>query len=144
MGKLVIPYKTKYKSGYKYISAETETLRLTFDLGLTEPIITPFIEISTDNLITIQEYYAWDGCSGPTWDTESTMRGGKFHDALYQLMRMGLLDRKWRKEVDEFFYQILIADGVWTIRAKYFYQAVRVAAGFATDPKNRRKIHEAP
>lgn len=139
-----IPFKTKYKSGYKYVSQENESLKLTFDLKLDKPIVTDFIEISVDNIITIKKYYAWDGCSGPTWDTKSTMRAGKFHDALYQLMRMDLVSRKFRKEIDEFFYQILIADGCWAIRAKYYYQGVRVGASFAAKKKNRRKIITAP
>jgi len=139
-----IPFKTKYKSGYKYQSYEDETLQLTFKLSIVKPIITDFITISPDGQITIRKYYAWDGCSGPTWDTKSTMRGGKFHDALYQLLRMGLLSPDLRDEIDEFFYQILIADECWKIRAKYYYQGVRIGAAFAAKAKNRRKIISAP
>ncbi len=52
-------------------------------------------------ILTIYARYAWDGPSGPTFDTPTNMRASLFHDALCQLTGEGLLHRKYRKYADE-------------------------------------------
>ena len=74
----------------------------------------------------ISARYAWDGASGPTFDDKTNMRASLVHDALYQLMREGLLDRKCRKYADQLFRDICIQDGMGKFRAWYYYQAVRI------------------
>ena len=59
-------------------------------------IVVPFIRLSTSGVLEIEHDYMWDGASGPTIDTKNTISPSAGHDALFQLMRMGLLDRgKW-------------------------------------------------
>ena len=88
--------------------------------------------MTVDGLITVKRGYVWDGASGPTWDTKNTMLGSLIHDALYQLMRGGLIGQDWRKRADEVLYEILIDKGMWKLRAKIWYRAVRKAAGSAS------------
>ena len=76
--------------------------------------------------LVILKYYAWDGPSGPTFDTKTFMRGSLIHDALYQLMRGGYLDRKYRKYADIVLRNICLEDGMNEFRAWYVYQAVRI------------------
>ena len=81
--------------------------------------------LTPDGIFTIHAGYLWDGVSGPTWDTLSTMRAGLVHDALYQAIRLELLLLYFKPLVDTLFYDIMIEDKVWPFRAKYFHFAVR-------------------
>ena len=69
--------------------------------------------------------YAWDGPSGPSVDTDGTMRAALVHDALYQTMRLGKLARDRRWAVDRLFRRHLKEDGVNVVRRWYWYRAVR-------------------
>jgi len=72
------------------------------------------------------------------------MRGSLIHDALYQLMRQKLLDKKCRKQADKELRKACLKDGMSKIRAWWIYKAVRYLAYFASDPKNRKEILTAP
>ncbi len=92
---------------------------------LVQTIRTRYIVLSCSFLI-VRAYYAWDGPSGPTFDTKTFMRGSLFHDALCQLIAEGLLDKKYRKYADQLLRQIILEDGMSKFRAWYVYQAVRL------------------
>ena len=79
--------------------------------------------------------YAWDGASGPTVDTKGTMRAALVHDALYQLMRLGVIPQSKRKAIDKLFRRHLKEDGVNLIRRTYFYLAVRWFGAGSASPK---------
>ncbi len=76
-------------------------------------------------ILKVNARYAWDGPSGPTFDTKTFMRGSLFHDALCQLIREGLLDKKYRKYADQLLREICLEDGMSKFRAWYVYMAVR-------------------
>jgi hypothetical protein len=61
-----------YKSGYKYQLVEDYTLKTSI-IGLA--VVTQFINLTTDGLLTIFKGYCYDGASGPTVDTKTSMRG---------------------------------------------------------------------
>ena len=93
-----------------------------------------YIEINGEvGVLVIQTRYAWDGPSGPTWDTPTNMRASLFHDALCQLVGEGLLDKKYRKYADELLRthmledQALYADGALPVRME-------------NHPRNTKKI----
>lgn len=100
-----------------------------YDAAFVPAIDTQFISLTVDGVITVKAGYVWDGASGPTFDTKNTFMASLIHDALYQLMRNGLLDRKWRKRADKIMYEILRSRGMWKVRAKIWYRAVRIGAG---------------
>jgi len=55
------------------------------------------------------------------------MRGSLIHDALYQLMREGVLDYvAHRKEADQIMRTIFLEDGMGKLRAARLYWGVRV------------------
>ncbi len=83
-----------------------------------------YIWLSTHHL-KVYKRYAWDGPSGPTFDTKTFMRGSLFHDALCQLIGEGLLDKKYRKYADQLLRKICLEDGMSKFRAWYVYMAVR-------------------
>ena len=133
----------KYKSGYKYQLKDNYSV--TIPVKPPADIITAYITLNTQGLLMLRDGYAWDGPSGPTIDTLTFMRGSLIHDALYQLMREGKLDRTvFREPVDQLLRAICIEDGMWPFRAWYVYQAVRRFARDATDPAQDHPLTLTP
>ncbi len=138
----------KYKKGYKYQLYETEVFK---DVGIypEEDIVpgghpnNPFIDLTTGGKLTVLKGYAWDGCSGPTIDRKSNMRGGLGHDALAQLFRLGLIDAEWFDALNAFFKKTLLEDGMWSLWTNVYKAGVSID-DFYTDPANAKKIYEAP
>jgi len=132
----------KYKSGYKYQLAGDEEFQTSF--RPEEPISTKFITLDANGKLRLLNGYAWDGPSGPLIDRRTNMRASLCHDALYQLMRMKLLDhRRWRK-ADKEFARIEEEDGVWGIIIRLDMAGLKIAGGNAAHPDNRKEIKEAP
>ena len=131
-----------YISGYKYQLAKHYVHELPFAINVN--VDTPFLKLaSIGNILQCRYGYAWDGPSGPTFDTPAFMRGSLVHDALYQLIRQGYLpEDPYRRLADEELYRICREDGMGWIRAQYVYAAVRwFGKSAATKP---RKILVAP
>lgn len=124
-----------YRAGYKYQLRGGYSVRVV-ELAdpAREPIMTDWIELWPDGTMAISPGYAWDGASGPTYDSKDSMRASLIHDALYQLMRMGLVSRHLRRVADDVFYRVCLEDGMMTVRAWGWYQMVRIFADPATDP----------
>jgi hypothetical protein len=93
-----------------------------------------FLEIDGDGNLTIKKGYSWDGPSGPTIDTKSFMRGSLIHDALYQLMREGVVPQNERKRADEILREVCIEDGMSKIRAWWVYRGVRIGGAGSAKP----------
>jgi len=119
--------------GYKYITAHEFEINVPFN----HVVKTKYISLY-DGILTIRENYAWDGASGLSLDTPSSMIPALVHDALYQLMRSGDLPQDCKDKVDRLFYDLLIKHGMNTIRAWYWYQAVKVFG------KNHCKVDHRP
>lgn len=136
----------KYRDGYKYQLAET--YRIEVEIPLDVAIRTEFIDLEPiDDLasvLVIKSGYAWDGPSGPTFDTKDAMRGSLVHDALYQLMRQECLPLEVRMVADNIFRAILIKSGMDKHRAKRWYKGVKYFASDAADPSSAKEVHEAP
>lgn len=127
----------RYADGYKY------QLRAAYAVLLPEladlaraPIVTDWIELDPDGTLRIRAGYAWDGASGPTYDSKSSMRPSLVHDALFQLMRMRLLALACREIADLIFKRLCLADGMWSVRAQLWYHAVRIFGEPGADPAN--------
>ncbi len=133
----------KYRRGYKYQLAEDEV----FDhvsIWPKQDISTDFIDLSADGTLTVKRGYAWDGASGPTFDSRSSMRGSCLHDALYQMMRLSLLPQSCREAADDAFSSCLRQDGMGKLRRWYWLRGLRNFAESAADPENRKPVLEAP
>ena len=131
----------KYRKGIKYQLTED----LHYRTGIEGWDITiEFIRLSDDGYLIIKNGYAWDGASGPTIDTKSSMEGSCVHDAFYQLMRMDLLPQSVRHAADNLLEKICISKGMWKFRAKMWCSVVKRFAKSAADPKNKRKIYIIP
>ena len=140
--KMKKPKIIKYTDGYRYQLAEDYEIIIPIKPAIT--IFSDFITLTPAGLLTIHKGYAWDGPSGPTWDTPAFMRGALVHDVIYQLCRQGHLSKSYRRAADELLRAICIEDGMWRIRAWYVYHAVRLFAGDCADPSHRKPILSAP
>lgn len=130
----------RYTRGYKYQLEEEFSLLTPVR---PRPLIDErFLRLTEGGVLTCRAGYAWDGCSGPTWDTPSTMRAGLVHDAFYQLLRRAYLPSSWREAIDDFFRTLLLQDGCLPVRAWYYWRAVRSFGGPAAT--GRREVFEAP
>ena len=129
-----------YTAGYKYILAES--VALPTEVGTEKEISNNMLVLKTSGLLLIQKGYAWDGPSGPTVDTKSSMQASLAHDALYQLMREGLLSPEHKPDADRTLSVLGEADGMWKWRARIWEKMVN-AFGFRSAFKPR-EILTAP
>lgn len=112
---------------YKYL-LEEEYLHPT-RIVPSNHLDTDYVALSLDGVLVVKKEYAWDGASGPAIDTKSFIRSSLVHDALYQLISLGLLNKKYRKAADKLLYKICREDGMGKFRAWYVYSAVRWFGG---------------
>lgn len=128
--------KMSYQKGFKY--------QLTEIITLDTPIYPPtsrvdwrYLDVDDSFRLTLHKGYAWDGCSGPTWDTDNTMIPGAFHDAGYWLGRNGYykgVEEEAKKWWDAQFKNLLLDSDMWGIRAQYYYLGVSYFANKAFSP----------
>ena len=143
----------KFSEGYKYQVEEDFIIKTS--IQLKDNVVTPWIILFCNGKLFIRKGYAWDGPSGPTWDwldNKSIMTPSLVHDALYQLMRMGMLDLELRSYADEMLGALMRkrASKWWSLRwlqglrSRIWTRETKKFGGSAADPKNRRKIYEVP
>ena len=132
----------KYCKGYKYQLRATEYIQT--GLRLDKAVSAPLVTLYTDGMLVVQVYFAWDGCSGPTIDDKTNARACLAHDALCYLMRMGVLSQKYLTQVDEEVKRLMLRDGAFKFRAKYYRKGLKLIGGGYAKPKNVKKVYTAP
>jgi len=79
------------------------------------------IKLNSAGMLTIGRNYLWDGA---TWaiNTESNKRASCVHDALCELIAVGLLDGKYRKVADKLYLKLCLEDKMpkWRAYPEYF------------------------
>ena len=133
-----------YRSGYKYQLVKGVQVETGMAWGIDAVVETPFLTLHPDGRLEIRSGYAWDGPSGPTIDTLDFMRASLAHDALYQLMRQGYIEPRYRKQADRLMRAICLADGMWQIRGWWVYVGVRYGGHSSADTRNVKEVHVAP
>lgn len=129
-----------YASGYKYQLASDHVTAV----GIALTVNTKFLVMDGMGDLFIRAGYAWDGPSGPTFDTRNFMRGSLVHDALYQLMREGHIPEGCREHADRLLRQICLADGMTPLRAWWVYKGVRFGGGPSAAKGAGRPVQFAP
>lgn len=114
----------QYRDGYRYQLAEVYQ----HHTGIipANPGGNRFVGIDGAGRLTLAAGYAWDGASGPAINTRTFVRGSLVHDALYQLIRLDVITMTDRARADELLREIVLADGMWPVRAWWVYHAVRL------------------
>lgn len=116
--------RVAYRDGYRYQLAAPYTHQTT--LRPPAPIVTQWITLDREGLLTIVAGYAWDGASGPTIDGASSVRAALVHDVLYQLIGLGFLDAATAKPyADDLFGRLLEQDGMPWWRRGAWHAAVK-------------------
>jgi hypothetical protein len=103
-----------------------------------------WVVLENDGHLFIKANYAWDGPSGPTIDTHDFMRGSLVHDAFYQLMREGLLDRRHRDPVDRLLETLCREDGMSPAKAARVYWFVKNFGNNRVWPQPPPPLRRAP
>lgn len=138
---LTIDKTITYQSGYKYQLMRDFKIKIPL---LESPLysrIGDYIYINSKNILQIRKGYAWDGPSGPTFDTKNAMRASLVHDVIYQMIGVGAIRSRYRNIADKIFYDILREDGMSWWRAKLWYRSVRKFGGGHLEAK---KLLTAP
>ena len=128
----------RYKEGYKYQLVKEFTIQ-TRVVGFSAQ--TDFICLYSDGRLVVKNGYAWDGATGVP-DLKNIMKGSLAHDALYQLIRMGLIPEKCKKYADLTLMDICESDGVNPVLAYVVLKGVEAFGSYGLGPE--REIKTAP
>ena len=104
----------------------------------------PLVTMDMQGNMVIYTSYVWDGASGPTWDTLNSMIGSLIHDVLYQLIRLGLIDDRYKEYADQVLHNICTEDGMFEWRADLWKFAVGEFGGDSCKPSAEHKELVAP
>lgn len=133
----------EFRDGYRYQLKREYSVQT--PLRVPTAVVSEFVLLEREGALHVRSGYAWDGPSGPTFDTLSFMRGSLVHDALYQLIRERLLPLDpFRELADRLLRQHCLEDGMAPLRAWYVYQAVRLRGADALSPTKARPLRTAP
>lgn len=116
------------RKGSRYKYELTKGVFVWVDLGPGKMKIPGYVYYY-GGLLKISKGYRWDG-STVVFDTKNCMRASLVHDALYQLMREGLLSRSYRKYTDRLYQRMCIEDGMWRWHAGLRYIGLRLFGGW--------------
>jgi hypothetical protein len=117
-----------YKAGYKY--QLTRDYAVQTGIFVPEEIVYPFFTLKTNGVLMVCRGYAWDGASGPTFDTKSSMRPSLVHDCFCQMAKDRKIDYKtYAPQYNELFKRMCIEDGMWPARAALWKAGVIVGRG---------------
>lgn len=134
-----------YKQGYKYQIVESFIVDIPISPKVNIVSPSEYIEFTSEGKLTIKKGYAWDGPSGPTVDTLSFMRGSLVHDALYQLMREGSLNRdEFKEKSDRLLQKMCREDGMNAMWAWFVFIGLKVGGNPACSPSSNQAILKAP
>ena len=124
----IIKYKRIKKGKYKFELLETYSCRHNLP-GNISCRIKDYITVFR-GIIYAYIRYQWDGATGLPeklsilWE-KWFIRGSLIHDCFYQLFREGLLDLKYRKDVDTLMYNMFVEDNMPVGLAWSLYCIVR-------------------
>lgn len=134
--------RIKYSEGYKYQLEELYACSTTI---VGELIEDDLFTLYPTGLLVIRKGFAWDGASGPTFDTKNSMRASLVHDVFCVCMRDGRLSyERWQDTVNELFRLQCIESGMWRWRANLWHAAVEFADAGNPDQGPDRETKEAP
>lgn len=124
-----------YRDGYKY--QLSRPYKVLTPIKPDNQIDHEFFTLDADGWLLIQSGYAWDGASGPTFDTPASMRPSLVHDCFCQMMAAReLAYDRYSPHVHELFRAMCVEDGMWPWRAKIWHWGVIIGRG--GDPENYR------
>lgn len=134
----MISNQLKYSSGYKFQLNSDVVVQTT--LRPDQPcVIQGYVFLDTDGMLYIYRGYAWNGCTNAP-DTDSNLLAGLVHDALYQLMQIGVLDKSFKADADNMLRDIMISQGSIKFIAAIFHAAVDIFGSMHMKPSKVRTL----
>ena len=145
--------KYSHTKHYKYKLEEIEVTELKI---LNVDFKTPYMELWTNGMLTINRGYAWNGSSVPfkktifvlslsLWDCDKYCKiASLVHDALCQAMREGLLSKDHKYQADLLYKEMCIKGGMREWFADKRFWALRKFGDPFIEPEKhpRNKIYE--
>lgn len=139
----------KYRELHRWKYELVENFEYQTDIKLSKPYVSRYLWLTKNGLLLIRKGYRWDGPSGPTLDTPSVMTPSLIHDALFQLIRLGILNEEEHKPIaDSILEKEILVRATKTdkwykyplywfdkIRAGYYYYGVKYFSGYACKPR---------
>lgn len=115
----------------KYINLKQYKYELSEDLEIQTNLFRyninhKFFKLTPSGLLIIFIGYKWDGVSGPMIDTDDSMIGGCVHDALYQMIRLGLILRSEKMVCDYIMRELFNSCKMNSFRSGYAYYGVKL------------------
>ena len=135
----------KFKKGYKY-QLDKEYIQLhtgimPIDIGRSG-VNTHCLILALNGDLVIKKGYAWDGASGPTWDTDATYTPSLVHDAFAQLMRMGLVGFHNVDAANRLLDNMLKERGMWAPRRWWWRKGLYLTHGSFADSSNVKEVFD--
>ena len=130
-----------YTNGYKYQLVHDVRYQLvSISVDENQESGTRWLHLSARGMLIIRKGYTWNGPSGPTFNTKNFMRGSLIHDALYQLIRAGMVDSDQRDNCDMELDMLLEQDGMSRLRRWWVRKGLKRFGSVG----ERRQVHRAP
>ena len=119
-----------HRLSWKYVLDETYEYSLNSDINdwIVHERESDYYKV-IGSMVCAYKGYAWDGASGPTFDTSNSMRASLVHDILYQAIREGVISKSYRRLADREFRLILKEDGMHFFRRWSWWYGVRICGG---------------
>ncbi len=133
----------RYKAGYAF-QLHAEEIALNTGIRPRRGVTLTFLRLSVGGDMKLKKGYACDGPSRPAFRTKNFMRGAFFHDAFYQLIRLGELSEDNRDKADRLLQKMCIEDGMSQLRAWWIYKGLKWFGSRAAHPDNIRPVLIAP
>ena len=132
----------EYTKGWKYQlarSCKTKTPVTGYD------IVNDYFHLHSNGDLEVFKGYAWDGASGPTFDTKSSMFPSMIHDVFCQCMRDGSISYDaWQDTINKLFETHCKACGMFEARVAIWYLGVEIGDAGNPEQGPDRGILTAP
>lgn len=100
-----------YRTGFRHqLSRDFSMYVARAGIFPLEPGGNEFVQLTIDGRLIVRKHYAWDGASGPAYNDKAFVRPSLVHDALYQLIREGVLGPESRRPADKLLRKMLRRD----------------------------------
>ena len=124
------------KYGFKYLQLSLwpfaknkyqllQDYKIQTNLRLSQEARIPYISLSTSGMLTVHKGFIWNGASGPTWDSKCSMRASCGHDAVFELIRLGIISVGAVTLTNVQFIKECVEDGMSRVRANLWYLFLR-------------------
>jgi len=131
-----------FRRGYKYVVKRDFHIKL--DIVPYAPVSVDHMQMDMEGNTVILAGYPWNGASGPTIDTLSSMIPSLVHDFIYELIRLGLISPEYKAYADQLLHDLGNECHMWGWRADLWLWAVGKFGDGSIRPSAEPKEEVAP